>query len=132
MTADGSVLVIDDDADVRESIECALEDEGYEVRGASNGEEALRVLRERNVKPHVILLDMMMPVMDGWAFRAEQESDPALAAIPVLVFTAYGSPNEIAEQLHAAGYLRKPLRLADLVAAIERVRSAAPQRTPAP
>jgi CheY-like chemotaxis protein len=122
MTADQSVLVVDDDADVRESIGDALEEEGYRVTSASNGKEALRLLKDDKIRPDIILLDIMMPEMDGWAFRAEQRKDPELASIPVLVFTAYGSPKDIAQELQAAGFLRKPLRLHELLSAIGRVR----------
>jgi len=118
MTTDRSVLVVDDDADVRECIKDALEVEGYRVTGAANGKDALRLLKDDVVRPDIILLDIMMPEMDGWAFRAEQLKDPELASIPVLVFTAYGSPKDVARELHTAGFLRKPLRLEELLSAI--------------
>jgi two-component system, chemotaxis family, chemotaxis protein CheY len=121
MTTDCFILIVDDDADVRESIREALEAEGYRVAAASNGKEALRLLKDDNIRPDLILLDIMMPEMDGWAFRAEQRKDPELASIPVLVFTAYGSPKDVAQQLQAVGFLRKPLRLDDLLSAIDRV-----------
>lgn len=62
-----------------------------------------------------------MPEMDGWAFRAEQRKDPELASLPVLVFTAYGAPKDIAQQLQAAGFPKKPLRLDELLSTIDRV-----------
>lgn len=121
MTADRSILIVDDDADVRECIGDALEAEGYRVTGASNGREALRLLKDGNVQPDIILLDIMMPEMDGWAFRAEQRKDPGIASIPVVVFTAYGSPKDVAQQLQATGFLRKPVRLEELLSAVDRV-----------
>ena len=121
MTAARSILLVDDDADLRESIEDALQEEGYRVTSAANGKEALSLLKDGKVRPDLILLDIMMPEMDGWAFRAEQRKDPELAPIPVVVFTAYGSPKDAAEQLQAAGFLRKPLRLDELLSAIGRV-----------
>ena len=121
MTTDRSILLVDDDADVRESIGEALEEEGYRVARASNGKEALRLLKNDNLRPDLILLDIMMPEMDGWTFRAEQRKDPELASIPVLVFTAYGTPKDVAQQLEAAGFLRKPLRLDELLSAIGRI-----------
>jgi CheY-like chemotaxis protein len=124
MSADRSVLIVDDDADIRESIGGALEDEGYRVAGASNGKEALRLLKAASPRPGLILLDMMMPEMDGWAFRAEQRKDPELAGIPVLVFTAYGSPKDVARQLQAAGFVRKPLRLEELLSSVARAHKA--------
>lgn len=121
MTAARSILLVDDDADIRESIGEALEEEGYRVVAAENGKHALRLLRDDGLRPDLILLDIMMPEMDGWGFRSEQQKDPALAAIPVIVFTAYGTARDIARQLDAAGFLKKPLRLGELLAAIERV-----------
>jgi CheY-like chemotaxis protein len=121
MTTDRSILIVDDDADVREIIGEALETAGYRVAGASNGAEALRLLRNNTLRPDLILLDLMMPVMDGRAFRAEQQEDPELASIPVLVFTAYGDHRRIAQELRAAGSLSKPLRLDELLSTIARV-----------
>jgi CheY-like chemotaxis protein len=117
----GHILVVDDDADVRNTVADALEDEGFDVVTAANGGEALRQL-DAGARPDVILLDMMMPEMDGWAFRAEQQKRGELASIPVIVFTAYGIPRETVEQLGAQGYLRKPLRLDDLLRAMNRFR----------
>ena len=122
MTTERSILIVDDDADIRESLADALEEEGYRVACASNGKEALRLLRDEKLRPDLILLDIMMPVMDGWGFRAEQQKDPELAPIPVIVFTAYGSARDVAGQLQAAGFAKKPLRLQELLSTIERVR----------
>ena len=121
MTTDRFILIVDDDADNRDSIGEALESEGYRVAGAANGAEALSLLRNKLLRPDLILLDIMMPVMDGWAFRAEQRNDPEIASIPVVVFTAYGVPKDIAEQLQAVGFLKKPPRLNDLLSAVSRV-----------
>lgn len=121
MTTDRSILIVDDDADVRECIGEALEAEGYRVAVASNGAEALHLLRNNMLRPDLILLDIMMPVMDGRAFRVEQQHDPELASIPVLVFTAQGDHKRIAQELQAAGSLRKPLRLDELLSTIARV-----------
>src|SRR5687767_5128531 len=101
MTTGRFILIVDDDADVRESIREALDDEGYRVATAANGKAAVRLLRDDNLRPDLILLDIMMPEMDGWAFRAEQRKDPKIASIPVIVFTAYGTPRDIARQLEA-------------------------------
>ncbi len=126
MTRPPSVLVVEDDVDVRETVAEALEDQGYRVSSAANGVHALRLLRDHALRPDVILLDLMMPEMDGWGFCAEQKKDPQLAAIPVVVFTAYGVPDDTARQLGAAGFLRKPVHLDDLVATLSRVRQGAP------
>src|SRR6185436_16404183 len=83
------VLVVDDDADIRETIAGVLEDEGYGVAGAKNGQEALTWLRAPgSPRPQLILLELMMPVMSGPEFRAAQEADPSLHAIPVVIVSA--------------------------------------------
>jgi two-component system response regulator MprA len=116
-----SILLVDDDADIRESVRDVLVAEGHEVNTAVHGREALRLLREHELRPDLILLDLMMPEMDGWTFRAEQRKDGRLASIPVVVFTAHATPATVAKQLDALGYLRKPLWLDDLLAVIDRI-----------
>ena len=114
------VLVIEDDADILHAVVQVLEDEGYAVRAAENGRVALATLREPGARPPcVILLDLMMPVMDGWAFRAEQLRDPALARIPVIILTADGNAAEKAVLMNGAGALRKPVELLTLLEAIQ-------------
>ncbi len=85
-----TVMVVEDDACIREMVIQVLAGEGFTAVGARNGEEALHHLREEHVDPALILLDLMMPVMNGWQFRAEQLEDPALARIPVVVMSASG------------------------------------------
>src|SRR5207248_2059822 len=80
-----TVMVVEDDADVREAIAEVLSDCEYKPVHAANGAEALHRLRTAEVRPCVILLDMMMPTMDGWQFRAEQKSDPSVSDIPGVV-----------------------------------------------
>ncbi|HZN95337.1 MAG TPA: response regulator [Myxococcales bacterium] len=121
MSGQRSILVVDDDADIRESVAEALEAEGYHVATAANGAIALHLLREREVRPDAILLDIMMPDMDGRAFREEQMKDIRLALIPVIVFTAISAPTDTARRLQAAGLLRKPLHLEDLLSEVARV-----------
>jgi len=84
---DKSVLIVEDDADVRESLVAILESEGYRVLEAENGAVALDQLR-RDVPVCLILLDLFMPTMNGWTFRDEQLRDPQLAPIPVIVISA--------------------------------------------
>lgn len=115
-----SLLVVDDDTDIREVVIESLEDEGYRARGAQNGQDALELLRADGALPGVILLDMMMPVMDGATFRAEQLGDPRLAEIPVVIMSASAHIEAAASQLQATAFLRKPLQLADLFAIAER------------
>ena len=109
-----NILVVDDDAALRNTLVEALEEEGYRTTSASNGLEALERLRTEKTPPAVILLDMMMPVMDGWAFRDEQQRDPQLAEIPVVVFSAQGNVKEMASEVSA--YLKKPVMLKELLA----------------
>ncbi len=116
-----TILVVDDDLDVRASMAYALEMEGYHVFVAGNGLEAIRLLRDQGERPDLILLDMMMPVMDGWAFRAEQQKLPEIAVIRVVIFTAYDLPLDTAASLQAAEFLKKPLRLNELLGVVERL-----------
>jgi CheY-like chemotaxis protein len=106
------VLVVDDETDIREAVSEVLEEEGYEVCGAGDGAEALSKARERH--PSVVLLDLMMPGMNGWEFRAAQKGDPELAGIPVIVLSALGKT----AGLDAAEYLQKPFDLDDLLSAV--------------
>lgn len=113
------VLVVDDDREIRETVREVLEDEGFDVVGARHGEEALEILRS-SAPPAFVLLDLSMPVMDGQAFCEEKRKDPALAPIPVVVFSAAAGVAEKVRAMGVAGYLRKPLRLEDLLATAER------------
>jgi signal transduction histidine kinase/CheY-like chemotaxis protein len=120
VAAPPSVLVVDDDAAIRSTISALLEEHGYRVDVASNGAEALDRLRSTPEPPSVILLDVMMPVMDGISFREEQERDDAISQIPVVVFSAYGNVAETALKMHAVAHLQKPLRAGDLLETVER------------
>jgi CheY-like chemotaxis protein len=106
------ILIVDDDVDIRNTVAGILAEEGYRVAKAGNGQEALAYLTGANARPALILLDMMMPIMDGPAFRQHQVQVPELAAIPVLTFTAFGNPADVS---WAAGRLSKPLRLEALL-----------------
>jgi CheY-like chemotaxis protein len=108
------VLVVEDDPDIRATLCEALEDHGYSSVGAGNGVEALEYLRGAAEPPCLILLDLMMPVMDGETFRNEQRADPKLAEIPVVVISAYRDVERHAKEL-AAEYLQKPVRLETLL-----------------
>lgn len=115
-----TILVVEDDAAIRDALTQILEDEGYRVDGAANGREALAYLQSQPA-PCLILLDLMMPVMNGWQFRSEQRADPALAAIPVVVLSADGGVQQKAEAIDAIGYFKKPLALAPLLDLIEQL-----------
>jgi CheY-like chemotaxis protein len=112
------VLVVDDDRDIRESLIEMLEDHGYRAVGAGNGLEALEVLRA-GPPPCLILLDLMMPGMDGREFRAEQIKEPSWAAVPVIVISAYGDVEAQAGAL-ALDCLKKPLTMRPLMDAVHR------------
>src|SRR5215813_9187156 len=114
------ILVVEDDVDVARLLTEVLEAEGYRTATAANGCEALDHLRQ-NGHPDLILLDMMMPVMDGWKFREEQRKLPALASIPVVIVTADGNARGKAASIQAAGYVAKPIRLKSLLDEVERV-----------
>jgi CheY-like chemotaxis protein len=116
----GVVLVVEDDPDIRDTIAQILQEEGYQVRAASNGQEALKLL-EAGPVPKLILLDLMMPVMDGWLFRAEQQKmAPPISEVPVVVLSADGNVRQQAVKLKANGALRKPVGIDVLLATVER------------
>jgi CheY-like chemotaxis protein len=114
------VLVVEDDSDIRQALLEVLQDHAYEAVSAGNGQEALERLHGAATTPCLILLDMMMPVMDGWAFRAAQASDPDLRSIPVVVLTAHASAPRVAKDMDAAGFLRKPVKLDTLLATVQK------------
>jgi CheY-like chemotaxis protein len=111
------VLIVDDNGSTRDSLIMLLREEHFDAEGVENGREALRVLRE-GYDACLIVLDLMMPVMDGWAFRVEQRQDPRIADIPVIILTASLNPAQEAARLGAVAGLQKPLgvlKLMDLV-----------------
>ncbi len=111
-------MLVEDDHAIGETLRELLEEEGFEVVWASNGLEALGHLKART--PGLILLDLMMPVMDGWQFCAAQQRDPDLARIPVVVISAdHGLASKIAS-LAVQGYLSKPFELDALLATVHR------------
>jgi two-component system response regulator MprA len=116
----GEVLIVEDDREIRASIVELLEDEGYRVAVAESGAVALESLRGAVTLPGLLLLDLMMPDMDGFQFRAEQLKDERLAPIPVVLMTAGFDLAAKAKQLQVQGYLRKPFP--DLDAILEMIR----------
>jgi serine/threonine protein kinase len=114
----GHVLVVEDDPDSQAALALALEDQACRVSRAANGLEALEVLRAGPL-PDLILLDLVMPVMDGLAFLKEQRQDPALAKIPVIVVSAFGKSVGKAAALGIADHLRKPIEPNQLTGKIE-------------
>ncbi|HMI85566.1 MAG TPA: response regulator [Polyangiaceae bacterium] len=118
MASPGYILIVEDDDDIREALTQILELEGYVVREAANGREALEISAREPV-PSLILLDLMMPVMDGWQFRSEQLKDPTLSKIPVVVISADASVHEKVASFGAASVLPKPISLDRLLRAVE-------------
>ena len=105
------VLIIEDDEDIRASLMDLLEDHGYLPLGASHGREALDLLGVAAHLPCLIVLDLMMPIMDGVTFREEQLRNPHLSSIPTILISAYKDMTETANALNANGHLPKPLNL---------------------
>jgi CheY-like chemotaxis protein len=114
------VLVVDDDREIRETIVEILEENGYEAIGAADGYEALAQLRDPEDRWGLVLLDLMMPNMDGPTFRAEQLRDPVLSLIPVVVVSARNDVEHAATKLQVDAHVTKPLKLAELVSIVQR------------
>lgn len=109
-----SVLVVDDEVDIRDAVSELLADEGYVVQTAGDGAEALR--KARDLHPSLVLLDLMMPGMNGWEFRAAQAVDPELKLIPVVILSAYGRE----AGLEAEAFIQKPFGLEELLSTVRR------------
>lgn len=114
------ILVVEDDDDIRDSIKELLEEEGYCIETAANGQQALAQIRGRGA-PQLILLDLMMPVMDGWQFQNQLRQDPDCAQIPVIVISASKFSRQ---RLEADAFIPKPLDAGVLLETIESVLSA--------
>ena len=112
------VLVVEDDKDIRETISLVLEDSGYDVVTAPHGKEALRLLRA-GLRPNVMILDLMMPVMSGWELREQMLRDPQIASIRTIVITGDTKSSRCAESLGAVARLAKPFEPDDLLALLD-------------
>jgi CheY-like chemotaxis protein len=114
------VLIVDDDLDILDALTDLLESEGYSVTTVTDGRAAMSHLR-RGLRPCMILLDLMMPGMNGWDFRAEQMKDADLRDIPVVVVTAASvSEAALKTQLGDIALLRKPLMQDELISMVRR------------
>jgi CheY-like chemotaxis protein len=116
-----SILIVEDNDDIRETLEEVLRMEGYRVYAVSNGRDALAALK-RVDGPSLILLDMMMPVMNGWEFLEVQKSDHVLATLPVVVVSALGAAAALAckkDPVPAVGYIKKPIALNPLMEIVQ-------------
>ena len=115
-----TVLLVEDDDDERDALAALLEQEDYRVLQAPNGAEALKLLESQPGQCQLILLDLMMPIMNGWDFRKLQKRKAALADIPVVLMSAGAQIAFAVEDLDAAGYVTKPVEITDLLEKVER------------
>lgn len=112
-------MVVEDDPDIMDALRDLLEEEGFDVLWATNGKEALSCLAT-NLAPRLILLDLMMPVMNGWEFQQALRSDPGLSGIPVIVISAEPDLDRETHSLAVDGYLSKPFQLTALLDTVHR------------
>jgi CheY-like chemotaxis protein len=119
------VLIVDDDFEVRDSLGDVLGEAGYQVTGAAHGGEALDLLRG-GLRPLAIVLDVMMPVVDGVQFRLQQRGEPDLADIPVIVLSADRQVTSKAADLQALAYLTKPTRVEVILGLLDKLSAARP------
>lgn len=118
MSCPGSIVIIEDDEDIREAMHSLLELEGYPVISFENGKDAIDALKEYS-DPCLILLDLMMPIMNGWEFlKARKSLGDTIVAIPVYIVSAIASQQE-AEKTGASGYIKKPVDADILIRIVE-------------
>lgn len=110
-----NIMIVEDAEDIQVLLQGLFLSEGYDVECVSNGAQALETLRSGKKLPKVILLDLSMPVMDGYRFREEQEKDAALAEIPIVLMTAAGDPQSRALKIGAQASLKKPFADVDTI-----------------
>lgn len=110
----GTVLLVEDDPDVRRDLATLLTHEGYRVSPAADGGEALEQLRA-GLEPSLIVLDLVMPLMNGWQFREEQRKEPALMRFPLVVLSGNSDVQRHAKDLGAVDYVAKPIDLSKLL-----------------
>ena len=108
-------MIVEDDNDVREMLALLLRGESYDVMTATNGAEALNAMRVR--RPCLVLLDLMMPVMNGWEFRERFDTDDSIPDVPVVVMSARSRD----DSLNSAAWLQKPLRVEELLNTVQQV-----------
>jgi CheY-like chemotaxis protein len=119
------ILIVEDDPGLREALAEVLADEGYDLLSARDGLEAVNLLK-KGKRPDVILLDLSMPVVNGWEFRMFQKRDPELAQIPVILITAGGYTREEVAWLEPSALLLKPIDLPFLLSSIRKFCVATP------
>lgn len=114
-TRENHVLIVDDDLNVQEALIAVLTDYGLTTVTANNGREALEILRMHGPKPCCVLLDLHMPVMNGWDFRREQKADPTICDVPVVIFTGGEHHQSSDVPVITSTMLMKPLGVRVLV-----------------
>lgn len=112
------ILVVEDDSSIRELLVELLQSEGYDVSSAVNGLEGLKYLQTES-NPDLILIDLMMPVMDGYSFRSEQLKNPDWAKIPVVVMSAEANAKEKMRSYDISAFLSKPVELDTILKTVE-------------
>lgn len=114
------VLIVEDDRGISDALSELLESEGYEVACAYNGDEGIKLLSQAKTSPCLILLDLMMPVKDGYQFRKEQLLDPVHKDVPVVVMSADGNVTEKKGRIGAQDYIRKPVDISTYLNVVKR------------
>ena len=113
------ILIVDDDPAIRDVVSDILEMSDYCVKTACNGAEALDNIRVD--RPAAVLLDLMMPVMDGWEFLREYKGEPSAAPVPVVVMSAAQDASQVADTMGAEAFLAKPFEIETILAIVSRV-----------
>ena len=121
LNPDRTVLIVDDDYPLREALRGIMEEEGFRPLVACNGAEALEIIR-REGPPFLILLDLMMPVMDGWQFQAALENSPELLKVPVIIISDHVQSRVIAGARGIRFFVKKPVAVPELLAYVSRYR----------
>ena len=121
------LLIVDDDRESRELLAEFLSLKGFVVRSASNGCDALRLLANSPTRPDLILLDLQMPVLDGWGFLAQRASDPLISDVPIVIITVSGGVTHEAIEAGAVAVLRKPMEPQTLLRVVELFRKDTPR-----
>jgi CheY-like chemotaxis protein len=118
----GRILIVEDDQELRDLLQIVLREEGFEVESCENGQLAMDRLREGKKNhdlPSMVILDLNMPVLDGWEVAARLDADPELKDIPVIVSSASKEQGEKAKKLHADAYLVKPFTTDEILGIVE-------------